>query len=355
MNLGFRLIQPLLRALPPEDAHQLTITAISSPFFRPKRRSDPKILAVNLYGLVLSNPLGLAAGFDKNAVLTRKMLSLGFGFVEVGTVTPLAQGGNPKPRVFRLAPERAVINRLGFNNRGMEAATLSLIRARSKILPGPIGINIGANKDSPDRLRDYELAITRLAPLADFLVINISSPNTPGLRDLQRETLLRELIATCTRARASLKLEKQPPLFVKIAPDLDEGQAETVVGVAIEFEIAGLVITNTTTARPDSLVSKIKNEVGGLSGKPLFEPSTALLKKCFKLSGGKLSFIGVGGISSGADAYQKILAGASLVELYTALAFEGPDIINRIKDELAEFLVKDGFRSVGDAVGALER
>jgi dihydroorotate dehydrogenase len=274
------------------------------------------------------------------------MAKLGFGFVECGTVTPQPQAGNPRPRLFRLGQDRAVINRMGFNNGGMAAAARNLSARRGK---GLVGINIGANKDSADRIDDYTRAFDMLGPLADYVTVNVSSPNTPGLRGLQNRNELTRLLGTLTEAR-----EKKPvliPILLKIAPDLDDAALDEIAGVVLASGIEGLIVSNTTIARP-LLQSAHAGEMGGLSGKPLFAASTEILRQMRRRVGSRIVLVGVGGIASGADAYAKIRAGASLVQLYTALVYEGPGLVGRIKRDLAALLARDGFASVADAVGA---
>ncbi|HXS42577.1 MAG TPA: quinone-dependent dihydroorotate dehydrogenase [Stellaceae bacterium] len=346
----FDLALPLLRLLPPEAAHRLSIRAIGAGCAPRAREADPASLAVKLWRRDFPNPIGLAAGFDKDAEVPDALLAFGFGFVEIGTVTPRPQKGNPKPRLFRLAEDRAVINRLGFNSRGVEAAARRLAARRNK--EGVVGANIGKNRSTHDDLGDYAEGVRVLAPFADYLTVNISSPNTPGLRDLQRKSAITRLIARLLEARAKAAPRNPPPLLVKIAPDLSPEERADLAEVALSSGIDGLIIANTTVARPASLHSAAAHEPGGLSGRPLFAPSTTLLAEMYRLTGGKLPLIGVGGIASGADAYAKIRAGASLVQLYTALVYEGPGLVQRIKRELAALLARDGFTSVMAAIGA---
>jgi dihydroorotate dehydrogenase len=337
----------VLRLFPAETAHLATIRltrAFSS--FLPAARPDDSRLAVRAFGLDFPNPIGLAAGFDKNAEVPAPMLRFGFGFVECGTVTPRPQSGNPRPRLFRLNEDRAVINRMGFNNDGMDAVAERLAARRRN---GICGINIGANKDSQDRIADYRTAFARLAPLADYVAVNVSSPNTPGLRGLQDRDELARLLEVLRDARALLA--SPVPILLKIAPDLEGHALDDIADVALAAGIDGLIVTNTTIARPPSLKSRHASEAGGLSGVPLFEPSTRILREMHARTGDKLVLVGVGGVASGSDAYAKIRAGASLVQLYTALAFEGPGLVQKIKRELLSCLVRDGFASVGDAVG----
>ncbi len=336
----------LMRCLPAENAHKVTIAlaARMGPYWPLSTQDDP-VLVTRAFGRDFSNPVGLAAGFDKNAEVPDAMLKLGFGFVECGTITPRAQSGNPRPRLFRLAQDGAVINRLGFNNDGMLAAAERLAaRPRN----GVVGINIGANKDSSDRIADYVTAFALLAPYADYVTVNISSPNTPGLRGLQNKDELRDLLARLTDARAHAGLSV--PLLLKIAPDLDEGAADDIAMVVLESGIEGLIVSNTTISRA-GLKSPLAAESGGLSGKPLFAPSTQLLRDMYARLERKITLVGVGGVSSGAEAYEKIRAGATLVQLYTALALNGPGLVTRIKRDLAACLIKDGFSNVNDAVG----
>lgn len=341
------LAQPVLTRLDPELAHTLTIRALSVFHNFTAGRHDNPRLQIEALGLKFPNPIGLAAGFDKNAQVTQAMLALGFGFVEAGTVTPRPQSGNPKPRIFRLSEDLAIINRLGFNNEGLEAA-----RKRLKSLQGKVGIrgiNIGANKDTADRIADYVLGLNELGPLASYVTINISSPNTPGLRGLQNKAELDALLTALSAARK--KLQPRPPLLVKIAPDLDDQACADIAAAALSHGIEGLIVSNTTLARPASLKSVHAGETGGLSGQPLFAPSTERLRTMHRLTQGKLILIGVGGIASAADAYAKIKAGASLVQLYTALTFEGPNLITRLKRELLTLLDRDNFKSISEAIG----
>jgi len=341
----------ILRLFPAETAHRATIwlTEACGGFLPKAAPSDPR-LAIRVFGRDFANPIGLAAGFDKDARVPDAMLRTGFGFVECGTVTPKPQAGNPRPRLFRLVEDRAVINRMGFNNDGMEAAFARLRARRRGVV---VGVNIGANKDSEDRVADYRAAFARLAPLADYVAVNISSPNTPGLRGLQDRDELERLLSTLTQSRSHLGLSV--PLLVKIAPDLDGQALDAIADVATKSGIEGLIVSNTTVARPPTLKSSHVSEVGGLSGVPLFESSTNILHEMFARVGTKLVLVGVGGVASGADAYAKIRAGASLVQLYTALAYSGPGLIARIQRELIACLSRDGFAHVGDAVGAAYR
>jgi dihydroorotate dehydrogenase len=334
----------LLRLLPAETAHRATIALSGAgAALLPKAAADDPRLAISVLGLSFPNPVGLAAGFDKNAEVPDAMTKLGFGFVECGTVTPRPQSGNPRPRLFRLTQDRAVINRLGFNNAGMAEAARNLARRKAK---GIVGINIGANKDSADRIADYTRAFATLSPLADYVTVNVSSPNTPGLRGLQNKDELTSLLDSLIQTR-----KNKIPLLLKIAPDLDGAALDDIAAVVRASGIEGLIVSNTTLARPP-LASRHAGETGGLSGAPLFAPSTEILRQMRLRLGNAVTLVGVGGIASGADAYAKIRAGASLVQLYTALVYQGPGLVSRIKRELAALLARDGFAHVADAVGA---
>ncbi len=345
----YAIAQPLLGRLPPEAAHRATIAALRLGLV-PAAVADDPLLALKLWGKSFPNPIGMAAGFDKNAEVPDALLRLGFGFVEVGTVTPRPQPGNPKPRIFRLAEDEAVINRLGFNSEGMAAARVRLARrARS----GVVGVNLGANRESSDPAADYVAGLRELGPLADYVAINVSSPNTPGLRDLQERERLRDLVSRLMTARAALT--PRPPLLLKIAPDLGPAQLEDIVEVALSGQIDGLIVSNTTVARPDALKSRFRDEKGGLSGAPLFQPSTDLLRAAYRLVRGRIPLVGVGGVRSGEDAYAKIRAGASLVQLYTALVYRGAGLVTRIKRDLLALMRRDGFGGIVEAVGADSR
>jgi dihydroorotate dehydrogenase len=335
----------LLRALPAERAHKLTLTlaAAAAPLLPRPAADDPR-LAVSAFGLDFPNPVGLAAGFDKNAQVPDAMAKFGFGFVECGTVTPRPQGGNPQPRLFRLTEDAAVINRMGFNNGGIQQAARNLKVRRGR---GLVGINIGANKDSIDRISDYVLGFAALAPLADYVTVNVSSPNTPGLRGLQNREELTRLLDSLITARAG----KSKPLLLKIAPDLDQHALDEIADVVRTSGIEGLIVSNTTIARPQ-LKSSHAQETGGLSGRPLLAPSTEVLRGMRQRLGKSVTLVGVGGIASGADAYAKVRAGANLVQLYTALVYQGPGLVARIKQELLACLARDGYANVTAAVGS---
>jgi len=348
----YKLAGPLLRHIDPETAHRMALRAVRSGLAGGRAGPDDPRLAVELWGRRFPNPVGLAAGFDKNAEAPDALLRLGFGFVEVGGVTPRPQPGNPRPRVFRLPEDGAVINRMGFNNDGLEAVAARL-RRRDRSGPGLLGVNLGKNKDTEDAASDYETGAAAFAPLADFLVINVSSPNTPGLRALQGKGPLVEIVR---RVRAVLNAQPSaPPLLLKIAPDITAEDEADIAAVVLDEGLDGLVVSNTTITRPDTLRGARRTETGGLSGAPLFAPSTDLLRRMYRLTGGTVPLIGVGGVGSGVQAYAKIRAGASLVQLYTALVYQGPGLVRRIKAELLDLIAADGFASVTEAVGADHR
>jgi dihydroorotate dehydrogenase len=342
----FGLGQSLLLALPPERAHDLAVKSLELGLYPRAEAPDDKRLAQNLFGLDFPNPLGMAAGFDKNARVPGPLLDMGFGFVEIGTLTPLAQSGNPSPRMFRSSADRAVINRLGFNNEGQEAALARLKQVRPR---GIVGVNLGAGRDSADRIGDYVDGIARMAEVASYFTVNISSPNTPGLRDLQAPDALDGLLARVQQARQALK--KTPPLLVKLAPDLADDDLPEVVRVILSRGADGIVVSNTTLARTGLRDQSFSRETGGLSGRPLFARSTRMLARVYRLSEGKLPLIGVGGIDSAEAALAKIEAGASLVQLYTGLVFEGPGLIRRIKQALLAAMAKGGHASLAPLVG----
>lgn len=335
-----------LHVLDPEDAHRVTIRALQAGL-GPGSGADDPILATEVAGLRLPNCVGLAPGFDKNAEVFGPMLRAGFGFVECGTVTPLAQAGNPRPRLFRLSEDQAVINRMGFNNEGLEAFAGRLARRG----PGIVGANIGANKEAEDRIGDYVTGLTRLWGLASYFTINISSPNTPGLRALQTKAALEELLGRLAQARDGLPAQGRVPMFLKVAPDLEDGEVEAIVETVIANGLHGIIVSNTTITRP-SLASKYAGEAGGLSGAPLTQLSTQMLGLFHHAAAGRVALIGAGGIGSGEDAYAKLRAGASAVQLYSAMVFGGPGLVTRIKRDLAACLRRDGFASVAAAVGA---
>ena len=346
MSLLHGLATRALRTLDPEDAHGWAIRGLKLGLGPVGGRDDP-ILAGSLGGLALPNVVGLAPGFDKDAEVFGPMLRAGFGFVECGTVTPRPQAGNPRPRLFRLSEDRAVINRMGFNNRGLDAFA-GRLASRG---PGVVGANIGANKESQDRIGDYVTGLRRLWGLAGYFTINISSPNTPGLRALQTKAALEELLGRLAEAREGLAAAGAAPMFLKVAPDLETGEVETIVETSFAHGLAGIMVANTTISRPP-LSSRFREEAGGLSGAPLTALSTRVLREFAEASAGRLALVGVGGIGSGAEAYARIRAGACAVQLYSALVFEGPGLVTRIKRELAACLRADGFASVQQAIGA---
>ena len=345
MNALFGLGQSLLLTLPPERAHDLAIKTLELGLYPRATAPDDARLAQRLFGLEFPNPVGMAAGFDKNARVPREVLAMGFGFVEIGTLTPRAQSGNPSPRMFRSLPDRAVINRLGFNNEGQEAA-LARLRDRPS---GIVGVNLGAGRDSKDRTADYAEGIARMADVASYVTINISSPNTPGLRDLQAPEALDSLLKRVQASRAAAS--RKPPLLVKLAPDLADDDLPEVVRVIAANGADGIIVSNTTLARDGLRDRSFSNEAGGLSGRPLFARSTRTLARVFQLTEGKLPLIGVGGIDSGETALAKIEAGASLLQLYTGLVFEGPGLIARIKQTLLAAIEREGASSLATFVG----
>jgi dihydroorotate dehydrogenase len=345
---SFPLIRPLIYRFDAERAHRLTIGLLKlAPLSNPPA-SDPR-LAVSAFGLTFPNPLGLAAGFDKNAEVPDALLAQGFGFVEVGTLTPRPQAGNPQPRLFRLTEDKAVINRMGFNNNGQADALARLKLRRGR---GLVGVNIGANKDSADRIADYEHGLSIFTGVADYLTVNISSPNTPGLRALQSREELRSLLDRLNTAR--FKAARRPPMLLKIAPDLRDDELEDIAHVCGGGAVDGIIVSNTTLSRPP-LVSAHKDEAGGLSGAPLFALSTQTLAKLYLISEGRIPLIGVGGISDTETAWIKLRAGASLLQIYSALIFRGPQLIPEILDGLSKRLAARGFSSLAAAVGGNAR
>ncbi len=346
IDLGFKALRPLLHCMDAETAHGLTIKALKTGFGGGVKISSPLNLATSCFGLNFQNPLGLAAGFDKNADVPDAMLALGFGFVEVGTVTPRPQGGNPRPRLFRLSEDRAVINRLGFNNEG-HAAVLERLRRR-KHKSGILGVNIGANKDSTDRISDYVSGINVFSDVASYFTINISSPNTPGLRNLQTAVELPALLKRLNDARQAQK--RQVPMLLKIAPDLETDEMQAIAECCLNSAVDGVIISNTTVSRPE-LESHHARETGGLSGAPLFDLSTWQLARFYLSTKGKIPLVGVGGIANAEHAWSKICAGASLLQLYSALVFQGPELVQEILSGLSRKLAGKNFAKLGDAVG----
>jgi dihydroorotate dehydrogenase len=342
----YSLLRPLLFKLDAERAHRATIGLLklrTGTAFTPEPPDTPS-LVTRVAGLEFPNPVGLAAGFDKDAEVFEQMLSLGFGFVEVGTLTPRPQAGNPRPRLFRLSEDEAVINRMGFNNRGQADALMRLsTRYRTR---GLVGANVGANKNSEDRIADYVAGVRAMSPVADYLTINISSPNTPGLRQLQDEGALRALLSAVKDARDPAG----PPVFLKVAPDLGEGEPDQIVRAAIQHGVVAIIVANTTVSRP-ALKSKLGEETGGLSGAPLKPLALKALREFRAASGGEIPLIGVGGIASADDAWERIRAGASLVQLYSAMVYQGPGIVRRIVHGLADRVKRGGFANIAEAVG----
>ena len=352
----YSLATRALHVLQAEDAHTVTIDLLKAGL-GPVSRLDTPELAVSVAfdggALNFRNCVGLAAGFDKNAEVPLAMLRTGFGFVECGTVTPLPQDGNPKPRLFRLSEDQAVINRMGFNNKGLDVFADRMARNLPHRGDGVIGLNIGANKDAVDRMADYVTGLKRLWGQGDYFTVNISSPNTPGLRALQGKSYLDDLLGQIAETRTALRAASgtNMPVFLKIAPDLDANEIGDTVEETIKHGLDGLIVSNTTLSR-DGLQSALKTEAGGMSGAPLFELSTLALRTAYQASGGKLLLIGAGGIDSGQRAYAKIRAGASLVQLYSAMVYHGPGLADAIRRDLVARLRADGFRSVSEAVGA---
>jgi dihydroorotate dehydrogenase len=341
----YPIIRPLIFRLDAERAHRLTIGLLSlrtGTGFTPEPDWTPT-LETTVAGLRFPNPIGLAAGFDKDARVYGPLLNLGFGFVEVGTLTPRPQEGNARPRLFRLEEDQAVINRMGFNNEGQAAALKRLEWAWGK---GIVGVNIGANKDSADRIADYVEGVRAMSHVARYITINISSPNTPGLRQLQDEGALRALLSAVQEARDA----KGPPIFLKVAPDLGEGEPDQIVRVAMEHQIDAIIVANTTVSRPP-LKSRFAGEQGGLSGAPLKSLALKALRDFRAAAGGKLPLIGVGGIANADDAWERIRSGASLVQLYSAMVYEGPGIAKRIASGLVDRLKRQGFANIAEAVG----
>ena len=356
-SLGYRALRPFLRLVSPETAHRLAIGALKTGLLRGRREPDDAILASRVWGLDFPNPVGLAAGFDKDAEVMAPILALGFGFVEAGTVTPQPQPGNPRPRLFRLDEDEAVINRFGFNSRGLGPFVERLRQWRARGAAGIVGANVGKNRETQDAAADYVAGIEAVCGSADYLVCNVSSPNTPGLRSLQARAPIADLLqrALDARQRCAQNAARPPPLLAKVGPDLDEVQMRDIAEVALASGVDGLIVGNTTVTRPEGLHSRHAGETGGLSGRPLLSPSTACLAQMYRLTAGRLPIIGCGGIASGAGAYAKIRAGASLVQLYSALVFQGPGLIAEIKRDLVHLLRADGFSSVSDAIGADHR
>jgi dihydroorotate dehydrogenase len=339
---------PFLRLLDAETAHHLALRALGLGLVAAPPGRDDTALQVRALGCLFPNPIGLAAGFDKDAEAVMPLMRLGFGFVEAGTVTPRPQPGNPRPRLFRLPHDRAVINRMGFNNAGIAAFVARLAALAPR--PCPFGANVGINKDGADPERDYPALVAAVSPFADYVVINVSSPNTPGLRDLQGEARLRAILLA-----VAAKVPVRPPLLVKIAPDLSDAGLEAVVETAVTTGAAGLIVGNTTISRPPGLAGHNARQAGGLSGAPLFARSTEMLARAYRLAERRLTLIGCGGVRSGADVLAKLRAGACLVQLYTEFAYAGPALIPRLKRELLAALRVEGFATAAEAVGTAQK
>jgi dihydroorotate dehydrogenase len=343
-----RLTRPLLRLVDPEDAHSLALAALRFAPVAPPRADDAR-LAVAAFGLDFPNPLGVAPGLDKNALAPDALLRLGFGFVEVGGVTPRPQPGNPRPRVFRLQADQAIVNRLGFNSEGLEAVRARLAARADR--GGIVGVNLGTNKDSPDRGADYVTLIGALAPVVSYFAVNVSSPNTPGLRDLQQRAMLDDILGRAIEARDRAGAAGRKPVLLKIAPDLALADLDDVVAVARARGVDGVIVSNTTISRPAGLLDEAAAQSGGLSGRPLFRLSTRMLAETFVRVEGRFPLIGVGGIDSGAAAFAKIKAGASLVQLYTGLVYRGLDLVGAIKKDLADFMRLARYDRLAQVVG----
>ena len=347
----FSFLKPFLFSLPPEIAHNLALMILKNNLFFKVENKQYPILHNSLFGLDFANPIGLAAGFDKNAEVFNNLFSFGFGFVECGTVTPRAQSGNVRPRLFRLEKDYAIINRLGFNNCGIEIFLKKFLarKATNKI----VGINIGKNKDTKNAVEDYLLLLPRIYNYCSYITINISSPNTENLRNLQKSNQLENFLAALINKKNQLKKisGKSTPLLLKIAPDLSADEQEAIARIVVEKQIDGLIISNTTIAHRKNLCSEYKHEIGGLSGKPLFAPSNAVLKNIYRLTKGQIPLIGVGGIFSGSDAYEKIKSGAALLQIYSAFIYNGFGLVEKIKTELAQLMERDGIKNIKDVIG----
>lgn len=342
----FRLLRPALFTLDSEVAHRLAIDGLK---VLPLRRPTPRgKLAIQVAGIDFPNPVGVAAGFDKDAEVPDALLGIGFGFTEVGSITPLPQPGNPKPRLFRLVEDNAVINRMGFNNGGGQAALARLEKRVGR--PGVVGINVGANKDSADRIADYAIMTRMMTPHASYLAVNISSPNTPGLRALQDEGALTELLEAVIEARAQVAPDNPPPIFLKVAPDLEPADIDAIARIALDKELGALIVSNTTISRP-SLRSRHADEAGGLSGAPLKPLALQRVRDFRNATGGKIPLVGVGGIASAEDAWARIKAGASLIQLYSAMVYEGPGLGAKIVRGLERLMMREGHSSIAEAVG----
>lgn len=348
---------PMMKTLlDPETAHHLTIKAAKFKLYPKQKSRDSDVLHIRVFGQDFENPVGLAAGFDKDGEAIEALSDLGFGFVEIGSITPKPQPGNPKPRLFRLVEDEGVINRYGFNSKGSDVVEKRLKEFRKSGKRVIVGVNLGKNKTSPvDGLEDYVGGVQKLGKYADYIVVNVSSPNTPNLRSLQQRQSLKKLLSAVIDAKHQITNfencnQQQPPLLIKISPDLSSEELQDIAHVAKDLKVDGIIISNTTTTR-EGLKSKYRNEIGGLSGKPLKSKSTKILKEMYTLTGGSIPLIGVGGVFSGKDAYEKIRAGASLIQILSALTVNGPGVVMNIKQELEELLIRDGFKNVKEAIG----
>jgi len=344
----FSVLRPFLFKLDPETTHDLAIKSLKFNYLPRKmfEVEDEQILNIELLGKNFPNPIGLAAGFDKSGEVYNSLLKFGFGFIEIGTVTPLKQFGNPKPRIFRLEEDSALINRLGFNNDGIE---IIKNRIKSEKKKGVVGINIGPNKNTKDQKNDFCIGLKNFFDIADYITVNISSPNTEGLRDFHDQEKLEDLLLALNKIKSENKINI--PLLLKISPDIKDNHISEIADTAIKNDISGIILTNTTNSNKDKLISDFKKEEGGLSGEPLQQISTNMIKKFYKQLNGKIPIIGVGGVNSGKSAYEKIIAGASLLQLYTGLVYKGPSIVKNIKKELIQILKVEGLNNIKDAIG----
>ena len=344
----FSVLRPFLFKLDPETTHDLAIKSLKFNYLPRKmfEVEDEQILNIELLGKNFPNPIGLAAGFDKSGEVYNSLLKFGFGFIEIGTVTPLKQFGNPKPRIFRLEDDSALINRLGFNNDGIE---IIKNRIKSEKKKGVVGINIGPNKNTKDQKNDFCIGLKNFFDIADYITVNISSPNTEGLRDFHDQKKLEDLLLALNKIKSENKINI--PLLLKISPDIKDNHISEIADTAIKNDISGIILTNTTNSNKDKLISDFKKEEGGLSGEPLQQISTNMIKKFYKQLNGKIPIIGVGGVNSGKSAYEKIIAGASLLQLYTGLVYKGPSIVKDIKKELIQILKVEGLNNIKDAIG----
>ena len=344
----FSILKPYIFSLDPESAHELAIKSLKANFL-PKSFFDVKdedLLETNLFKKKIKNPIGLAAGFDKSAEVYNSLFKLGFGFVEVGTITPKRQLGNPKPRIFRLEKDEALINRLGFNNHGSEIVAQRISKNKPQ---GILGINIGPNEETKDKSEDFYICLSKLYSYADYITINISSPNTENLRDFHKESLMIKLLEGLNKLKKDKNIDK--PLSIKLSPDIDEKEINNIVEIVNKYKIDGIVISNTTNQNREKLLDSKKNEVGGLSGQPIKNISTNLIKKFYKELNRKITIIGVGGIDSGKSAFEKLTAGANVIQLYTGMIYKGPGIVKEIKKELISILKNDKIKNISDVIG----